>query len=628
MDIRIEILNKLSITSKPITSSELANSLGISKQSVKNHIKYINDIDSIIMSTKNGYLISNLSNVSHIIYTIMKETRFNDENNRKTLLLEKVLTSSHPINYYSFSQEHFISDSTFNNDFAKINNYLQQFDCKLYRKKGYILFSGNEKQRRKIINSLFTINSYTADQVLKYICKQSNLDIEFITKHSKQFFKIMNIHVSDYSLRNFVQHLIIIMSRNKNRKQLQSSNKIVSHEFDITAISRFLSILEKHYNLEFTLTDIKEIYDLITVISPTNKTDCKQDETVKLKNIVSSFTFNLINDIKQIYCIDLFNEEFKKYFDSHLSNAIIRAKNGDILSNPLTSSIYIKNPLIYDIAVFIAMKVNKEFNITLPQDEITYLALHVGGSINLDFNNKKVKAFLKTEFYHLNTEKLITQLNDNFSNFLIIVGYGNKLPPHIKNIDLIIDSSSNVTEILNIPKIKISPLINNQDINNINVFISKIQRKKTIKLRKHQFNSIFSKKYFEHNHYEKTPIDMINYISDKAFKLNLVDKHFSRSVLQRESITPTSFDNRIAIPHSIIDRSNQTFAYVISNDKAMRWGYFDVNIVILIGISKNDNQKFREIYSSLLNIIANDKTISKIIKSKKYEDFLNTLIYS
>lgn len=78
MDIRIEILNKLSITSKPITSSELANSLGISKQSVKNHIKYINDIDSIIMSTKNGYLISNLSNVSHIIYTIMKETRFND----------------------------------------------------------------------------------------------------------------------------------------------------------------------------------------------------------------------------------------------------------------------------------------------------------------------------------------------------------------------------------------------------------------------------------------------------------------------------------------------------------------------------------------------------------------------
>ena len=160
------------------------------------------------------------------------------------------------------------------------------------------------------------------------------------------------------------------------------------------------------------------------------------------------------------------------------------------------------------------------------------------------------------------------------------------------------------------------------------MFISKIQRKKTIKLRKHQFNSIFSKKYFEHNHYEKTPIDMINYISDKAFKLNLVDKHFSRSVLQRESITPTSFDNRIAIPHSIIDRSNQTFAYVISNDKAMRWGYFDVNIVILIGISKNDNQKFREIYSSLLNIIANDKTISKIIKSKKYEDFLNTLIYS
>lgn len=57
---------------------------------------------------------------------------------------------------------------------------------------------------------------------------------------------------------------------------------------------------------------------------------------------------------------------------------------------------------------------------------------------------------------------------------------------------------------------------------------------------------------FEKNHYENSVEDMIRYMAEKLVALGIAPEAFTDSVLEREAVTPTSFDNKVAIPHSIV----------------------------------------------------------------------------
>lgn len=64
-------------------------------------------------------------------------------------------------------------------------------------------------------------------------------------------------------------------------------------------------------------------------------------------------------------------------------------KNNYYAKNPMTNKIKATYPLIYDIAVFIAQELNHDYNITLTEDEITFIAFHIGAYFE---NNVQSKA--------------------------------------------------------------------------------------------------------------------------------------------------------------------------------------------------------------------------------------------
>ena len=57
----------------------------------------------------------------------------------------------------------------------------------------------------------------------------------------------------------------------------------------------------------------------------------------------------------------------------------------------------------------------------------------------------------------------------------------------------------------------------------------------------------------------------------------------------------------------------------------MKWGYFEVNIIIMIGINHNQRRFFKELYSNLLEKLQDMTIIQELIKVKSYDAFIKLL---
>ena len=114
-------------------------------------------------------------------------------------------------------------------------------------------------------------------------------------------------------------------------------------------------------------------------------------------------------------------------------------------------------------------------------------------------------------------------------------------------------------------------------------------------------------------------------VPEKLIDAGIAPASFTQSVLEREEITSTSFDNKVAIPHSILCSTSRNCSYVIVNKTPMKWGYFEVNIIIMIGINHNQRRFFKELYSNLLEKLQDMTIIQELIKVKSYDAFIKLL---
>ena len=81
------------------------------------------------------------------------------------------------------------------------------------------------------------------------------------------------------------------------------------------------------------------------------------------------------------FLVDIVYEDFILRLALHVQNLQHRAREQAWSRNPLTRSLKSTYPMIFEVAVFIASRLQERLGIPLPDDEIAYIAMHVGGRL-------------------------------------------------------------------------------------------------------------------------------------------------------------------------------------------------------------------------------------------------------
>ncbi len=608
-----------------LSSQRLADYLAVSTRQMRKYVAQINaQWDSpIILSGSKGYKIDP-EEYNKYIQTYKNETPFM----RINYILQKLIISKNGYDVFDLSDELFVSVPTIENDLKSVRKIIRDYQLTLKREKNILLLEGREKKKRDLMSWIISSDSgenFVLQDELRLLI--FHYELWGFRTTLKNIFTSNGIFVNDYTFNNITLHLIIMVDRIRNQWELEDE---VSLE-KIKKSSQYKVVLEIRKYIESTFQiniSNAELYSMaLTIYNNTSMIDHSSinganiDQFVERKYI--DITCKVIHDVETSYCLEPFDEDFIIKFTLHIKNLFERIKNNYSTANPLTHKIKNSYPLIYDIAVFIAQEFNKDYGISLTEDEITFLAFHIGAYFenNVQNRSKVICAFVYADYYSY-YKNIIETLTRRFNDKIIIkyvISINNYKEP--RDVDFII---STVEMVFSKNHVIISLFLNDQDVKNIGMQIEAIIKKKKTKALKAYLTNFFEEKIFYKNPEFADKHEALRHLCDDLLELDYTEPIFYRDVLLREELSNTVFHN-VAVPHVLTKSAKTSFVSIVISERPIEWAGHFVYIIAMIGVHEDSRKVFSEVFESLIDILSDPSNVKRLVKAENFPDFINLL---
>lgn len=634
-----ELLKYLSSQNKALTSAEIANALQISTRSVKNYVSDINSLynKKIILSSRNGYEVNRQIFASLIMDQENDNIPQTGEERAFYIVKQLILEHTSKLELFELCDNLCVSYSTIKSVIAKMNKTFSSYNVEFICENDCVRVIGSEKNKRRLISYVINEESKTSfidTQQLKECF--SAIDIDKLAHIVRASFKEHDFYLNDFAAVNMLLHLVIIIDREINGNPLESGNSsfTIDNKLELELIHDLCTKLENEFQIQLNKYEQFEIYMLFKANAnyslPTNKADLKKivgDEIVQL-------TSYYIEQVNNLYMIDLSDESFSTPFSLHLKNLLFRASEGRSTSNPMAEAIKLNSPIVFDIAIYISLDIMERYHVIINEDETAFLAMHIGAEIERqNMNKSKIPAILLCPDYRNMGVDLLNKLLLNFGNQINIVRSIHS-EDELKTVEKEMDSFGFTMLFTTIPlkedhgyvSVTISPFNLQSQYDMIQDIISRNQDSyKNYKLRTN-FHTFFEEDLFVANPDMSNKNQILTYLCDRLHIKKYTDPDFEEKVYKRENAATTAFGN-IAIPHSMDMDAIKTSIAVAISKKGFKWGTNTVHLVLLLAINKADKRTFRELYESLISLFSEDSIIQEVKNCTSFKDF-ETLIYN
>lgn len=632
---QIRIIDSLKEHEGWVDARYLADVLGVTTRSVRNYIRRINEQGEqpIIESSYHGYrLIQDQAAASapHPPKHELHDTR--PQERRADAILRKLISLNDPISIYDLCDEFFVSDSTVEADLRRVRDYVRLFNLSLTRYRDTVVLKGSEASKRKLIGQLLTAEntgsfSAFADNgiVLEGYDKASMMSIV------RSSLEDQGLRSDDFGCNNVVLHLVIMIDRMRQGMEMpdDGSSTRVFGTSAWNASRAICDAMEARYNIDIPESEVG--YLSLVVASNSRSIDYSFAARTDLTSLIDQRDIDLtqraVSALEHAYYLEPFDSDFIMRVAVHVHSLLQRAEGNVGTHNPLLSKIKEQYPLVYDMAVFFARSITSEAGTNLSEDEIAFLAFHIGAYLE---KNGPGSELVTATFLYLNYHDLyqiaLDRIRTEFKSSLSIV-------TAMSVADY--ESSAVTTDLVLSPMdvdvspasqlIILSPLVNDTDLQAIRKAVTEQATRKRESQAFALIRRFLTPDLFAHNLYRESPIQLIEILAADCLEKGYVSEGFCDEVLAREDMSPTSFGNRLALPHTMTASANRSFLFVVTNDQPVAWGPHEVNLIMLMGISASDRKAFRILFDSLIEVLSDTANVMRLSKSPTYDDFVTQL---
>lgn len=610
-------------------SSILADYLSVSTRQIRKYITAINQEAGmpLIISGKQGYKIDM---EAYKLQQEQAEDLHDTPVTRVLYIIQKLVSEKDGYSVFDLADELYVSTSTIENDLKEVRQSIKKFTLSLQREKDYIRMIGEEKKKRNLMSYLISSDSYDT-----FVLQD---EVRFLTFHYhfwdfrstiREIFAQNDVFVNDYTLNNTALHLIITIDRIRSHCTLEE--QVDLHKIVKTQQYRVAQQIKEY--IEATYTDVMindaELYNLTLVIS--NNTTMIDYSFITSANISDyieqkyiDIAHKVLENVTSCYCLEPFDEEFTTKFTIHVKNLFNRAENRYFMSNPLTSKIKTSFPLIYDIAVFIAQEFKRDYQITLTEDEITFIAFHIGAHFenNVQGKTKVNCAFIYADYYSMHKHvlnKIMTRFEDHIHMKYVLSA--SNYHEETMECDFII---STVEMPFSIPSITIHPFLTERDLARLSDIIETISTKKKNRILKTFLINFFDEQLFYKNPAFPNKEVAIQIMAKDAANVGYTESSFYEDVLAREKMSGTAFHD-VAVPHSLSKSAHTSFISIAISEDPLSWGNHQVHMIAMIGVNEDSRKLFAELFDALIEILSEPANIKELIKAVDFDDFMEIL---
>lgn len=612
-----------------IVGKDLAKLLNVSDRTIRNDIAAINEFyaDTMIESNiRKGYRIQG-EKVKRFTEETKKEIPETGEERRWLIL--KTLVEHNQVNIYQLADQMCISEFSLENDMNKIRKLLDNYQgLKVIRQSNMLQLSGEEREKRPLYEELISYkisgNLWNLNKVAENFMR---FDLLKVKELLKDIFEEFHYQMNEVRIPTLLIHVGVILERNFAchflKEDEEQQGKYGREEYEISR--HFFEKIGARLSLQVREAEICDF--AIYLEHGKRKGYCEEEQ---LQGLASDLVQHIIVEIREHFDIDFSEDrEFRLGLEVHTVSLLKRHYANVEIDHTCLEEVKRKYPLIFEMGVWVCKIMEEHLNIIISENEISFIALHLGSAYERANLRRKYRCLLICPHNQTVKDLCIQKIVNRFQDRMEIVdcmSYFEEALIREKNLDLILTTQP-VAHALDIETTEISMFFAHTDEAAVFQTLNRLDQ---IRYRNNfQFFilNLIREEFFTANMAVEEPEKIISDMCDKLYARGYVKENFKEGVLKRERLSPTSFFHGFAIPHNMSHQ--ETIHSAISTailKQPVQWGSYEVRFVLLLAITE-ENRNFLKIFFDWLDdIVSNPEKFARLLEVQDYQSFVNTLL--
>ena len=614
------------------TAASLADLLGVTPRSIRSYVAAVNarapDSDAI-ESGPAGYRPGAGAHAA-------LHTRVSGESaprDRLHALVRMLLDAADGIDVYDTAQQMHVSEATVESDLARVRGLLGG-GLRLERDREIVRLHGTEIAQRRLLSRLahdeMDAGSFHPESIRRALTGTT------VAAHAVGPFKSalvrelgqLGYFVNELAISDVLLHIAIAADRVSAGRALETPITGTWEEIPkLGAVLRTLA--EEHFGVALGDGDSAHLATLVLtrVIAPGQDPASDAVRSGVAPEIEAAVRAEIIQAAAD-YQVDLVDEAFILRLALHVQNLMRRADEQAWTRNPLTRSLKSSYPMIFEVAVSIASGLHDRLGAPIHDDEIAYIAMHIGGRLE---RSRKAETILTATivcpgYYELH-ELLRSSVDRSLGSSVEVTSVLTNVDPDWASIDTdlvltTIDPGASGDRF-----VRIQPFLTDADVERVTQTAARIRRGRRLMRLRDELARYFSAEAHVFPLPDEGEEAIIRRLGGRLVDAGLIGEDYIENTIAREQMSSTAFTDALAVPHALQMTAQRTAIAIGVADGSVAWGDGRVQVVALAAFSESDRTAFQTVFEQLVEVFSERDSVQRIVRrGTSFEGFLDELV--
>ncbi|KRE21052.1 transcription antiterminator [Agromyces sp. Soil535] len=594
------------------TAAELADRLGVTTRTIRNYAAQANSGGVIVESGPAGYRLDRAAWAARRT----PPRRGSSPAVRGARVIRSLIDAADGLDVYETAAANHVSDSTFEADLARVRARLDGTGLALVRQGSRITLDGPETARRRLLGALFR------EETSRGMIELDALRAAFPEVGEFRAALIAGLvdagyAPNEYGLNDVLLHIAIALDRVAANHPLdadQPTPDAVAQPEDSAAHSPLAGLLARlvseHFGTSIGPADLAHLTRLLETRAATRTTEAAQaDATGRAVSPRVPLVRRIVAGASSVYLIDLDDQDFIDRLALHVDNLVARAGASSLSRNPLTASIKAAYPLIYELAVYIASELASTEGIAVDDDEIAYVAMHVGAYLDQRRSRgEAVRVAVSAPAYHDVHTALAARIRSAVDDDVELVTADDEGAESADLLVAVLEPSTPVERL-----VVVAPFPTEADLERVRTEIARVRRARRRARLAASLSRYIAPELFVRGLRGYDRDGAIRMLGDRMIAAGVIDQAYVDGALERERLSSTAFTEHLAVPHAMTMSARRTAIAIAVDDVPIDWGGANVNVVALIAFAESGRAEFQEVFDQFVEAFSERENVQRLV---------------
>lgn len=589
------------------TAARLADRLGVTTRTVRTYAAQANEgAAPVIESGPDGYRLDRAAWARRA--QARTDTADAGPEGRRARLIRDLVDAHDGLDVYEAAERMHVSESTLESDLGRVRTRLRGTGLALAREGGVVRLTGPETAMRRLVGSLVREEGRRGIRDLTTL-RAGFPPVDGFRRRLLDGLREAGWAPNEYALDDVLLHVAIAVDRVSHDRTLEQAAGVDGGgATGSDALAALVDgLVREEFGVRLPPAELEHLARLIGTRAATRRDGPARVDVLR----------GIVERISQDWLVELGDDEFLERLALHVDNLAARAAERSYSRNPLTASIKAAYPLIYDLAVFLASELGRLEGITVNDDEIAYLAMHLGAALERTRSRgDAVRVAVVAPEYHDARELLLERLRSGLGDDVeLVVGDAASLDgpaSSVDDVDLVVTVLP--PRVPHPSVIAVPPFPTADDVERVRHELGRIRRGRRRARLASTLTRTIGPELFVRGVGGRGREDVIRLLGDRLITAGVIDESYVHGVLERERMSSTAFTDLLAVPHAMTMTAERSAIAIAIDERPIAWGGAEVHVVALIAFAESGRAEFQAVFDQFVEAFSDPENVRRLVR--------------